>query len=141
MLAQLRRPVIKVMNDAAPREIVPSRIPGPHRHRFAVEVAFFQSPGEIEDCLEAPISGRRVVLYGGRGALPPSLVDLLDPVVRLVGMNAYKAAVMAYANLRDGDTLTVLLPDTWDGPPAEDLIDYARRWFLFPHSSEDESVG
>ena len=40
--------------------------------------------------------------------------------------------------LRDGDTLTVLLPDDWEGPPAEVLLDHARRWFASPHSREDE---
>jgi len=48
-------------------------IPGPHRQRFTVEVAFYRSPAELDDCLATPVSGRRVVLYGGRGMLPPAL--------------------------------------------------------------------
>jgi len=118
--------------------IVPVPVPGPHRQRFSVEVAFFRSPAEVECCLATPVSGRRVVLYGGRGILPPALTDMPDRVVRLAGVDPLKASVVAHAGLQDGDTLTVLLPDDWDGPPCEVLLDHARRWFASPHSSEDE---
>lgn len=121
--------------------VVPVPQSAPHRQRYGVEVAYYHSPAEVDDCLATPVCGGRVVLYGGRGVLPHALSDLGDRVVRLTGVDPFKAAVLAHATLGDGDTLTVLLPDDWDGPPAEALIDHARRWFSSPHSSEDEQVG
>ena len=132
------RPVVKLMTDPTPPVVVPAVVPGPHRQRFTIEVAFYRSPAEMDDCLATPVSGRRVVLYGGEGPLPPALVAPPDRVVRLAGADPLKAAVLAHAGLRDGDTLTVLLPDDWSGPPAEVLLDHARRWFASPHSSEDD---
>ena len=119
----------------------PRVIPGPHRQRFNVEVVFYRTPAELDDCLATPVSGRRVVLYGGDGPLPPPLVGLSGRVVRLAGADPLEASVLAHAGARNGDTLTVLLPDDWDGPPVEVLLDHARRWFASPHSSEDEQVG
>ena len=109
MLTRFRRPAAESMTDPTPA-VVPTPVPGPHRQRFTVEVAFYRSPGEVDDCLAAPVSGRRVVLYGGQGALPPSLVAMPDGVVRMAGVDPLKASVLAHAGLRDGDTLTVLLP-------------------------------
>lgn len=113
-------------------------IPAPHRQRFAIEVAYYHSVCELADCLAAPVAGRRVVLYGGSGPLPGALSERTDRVVPAAGVDPFKATVLAYAGLQDGDTLTVLLPDDWDGPPAEVLLDHARRWFASPHSREDE---
>lgn len=127
--------------DTPRRAVAPERLSGPHRQRFTVEVAFYRSPAEVADCLATPTRGRRVVLYGGRGTLPHALAGQAERVVRLTGVDPFEAAVLAHAALRDGDTLTVLLPDDWDGPPAEALIDHARRWFSSPHSNEDEAVG
>jgi len=138
MLNRFQRPVAKSMEHPTGPGVVPTPVPGPHRQRFTVEVAIYRSPGEVDDCLAAPVSGRRVVLYGGEGALPPSLVATPDRVVRLAGVDPLKASVLAHAGLRDGDTLTVLLPDNWDGPPVEVLLGHARRWFSSPHSSEDD---
>jgi hypothetical protein len=113
-------------------------VSAPHRQRFAVEVAYYSRPAEVADCLAAPVGGRRVLLFAGRAALPPGaatrvvFADRTDP---------FAAAVVAWAGTKDGDTLTVLLPDDWAGPPAEALIDHARRYFASPHSSEDEQVG
>ena len=138
MLAHPRRPVVKLMTDPTPPVVMPTVVPGPHRQRFTIEVAFYRSPAEVNDCLATPVSGQRVVLYGGVGPLPPALVAPPDWVVRLAGADTLKAAVLAHARLRHGDTLTVLLPDDWSGPPAEVLLDHARRWFASPHSSEDD---
>ncbi len=138
MLTSPRRSASKSVPDPTPPRIVPVPFPGPHRQRFNVEVAFYHSPSEVDDCLATPVSGQRVVMYGGLEALPPSLVAMPDRVVRLAGVDPLKAAVLAHAGLRDGDTLTVLLPDDWTGPPAETLLEYARRWFSSPHSSEDD---
>ena len=134
-----RCPVVKLMTDPTPPVVVPAVVPGPHRQRFTIEVAFYRSPAEVDDCLATPVRGTRVVLYGGEGLLPPALVGLPDDrLVRLTGADPLKAAVLAHAGLGDGDTLTVLLPDDWSGPPAEVLLDHARRWFASPHSREDE---
>lgn len=113
-------------------------IPGPHRQRFNIEVAYFHTVAEIDDCLATPVSGRRVVLYGGRGKLPPALADMTDRVVRADGVDPLKAAVFAHALVRDGDTLTLLLPVDLDGPSAELLLGHARRWYSSPHSAEDD---
>lgn len=139
MHTRLCRPVVKLMTYPPP-ELVPTVVPGPHRQRFNVEVAYYRSAAEADDCLAAPVTGRRVVLYGGGGPLPPAWVGLPDNqvVLRLVGVDPLKASVLAHAGLRDGDTLTVLLPDDWKGPPAEVLLEHARRWFSSPHSSEDD---
>jgi len=138
MLTIFSRPAAKTESAPTPPAIVPVPVPGPHRQQFTIEVAFFRSPAEVEYCLAIPVSGRRVVLYGGRGMLPPALTDMPDRVVRLAGVDPLKASVLAHAGLQDGDTLTVLLPDDWDGPPCEVLLDHARRWFSSPHSSEDD---
>jgi hypothetical protein len=138
MLTLSRRPPDK---PSAGRPVSLRPVHGPHRQRFTIEVAFFYTPSELDDCLACPVSGRRVVLYGGRGPLPPALAERTGRVVRLAGVDPLEAAVLAHAGLRDGDTLTVLLPADWDGPPAETLLDHARRWFASPHSGEDEQVG
>lgn len=138
MLTLSRRPAIKVMTDPTPPAVVPAVVPGPHRQRFTVEVAFYRSPAEVADCLASPVSGRRVVLFGGDGPLP---AETGDRVLRLAGADPFKVAVIAFAGLAAGDTLTVLLPDGWTGPAPEALLDHARRWFSSPHSSEDEQVG
>jgi hypothetical protein len=130
MLTLFRRPT--------PPAVAPQPVSAQHRQRFTIEVAFFRSPAELADCLAAPVSGRRVVLYGGTGTLPAALAEMADRVVRAAGVDPLKAAVLAHAGLRDGDTLTVLLPADWEGPPAEVLLDHARRWFASPHSQEDE---
>lgn len=134
-------PHVPIQTNAKPGTVpplVPTPVPGPHRQRFSVEVAFYRSPAELDQCVAAPVRGRRVVLFGGAGALPPALVNGPDRVVRLVGADPLKASVLAHANLGAGDTLTVLLPGDWDGPPVEVLLEHARRWFHSPHSSEDD---
>lgn len=113
-------------------------IPAPHRQRFATEVAYYHSACEIADCLAAPTAGRRVVLFGGSGPLPGALGEITNRVIPAAGVDPFKAAVFAYAGLQDGDTLTILLPVDWEGPPAEVLLDHAHRWFASPHSREDE---
>lgn len=138
MLTQARRMASKPMSASTPPALVPTPVPGPHRQRFNIEVAFYRSPNEIDDCLATPVRGRRVVLYGGQGPLPPSLIAMPDCVVRLTGGDPLKASILAHAGLRDGDTLTVMLPDDWNGPPVETLLEHARRWFYSPHSSEDD---
>ena len=138
MLNRFRTPAGESESGRTRPTVVPTSIPGPHRQRFTVEVAIYRSPAEVDDCLAAPAGGRRVVLYGGRGPLPSALVALPGQVVRLTGVDPLKAAVLAHAGLQEGDTLTVLLPDDWDGPPAEVLLEHARLWFRSPHSSEDD---
>ena len=139
MLSFFRRPsAAKSPPPKTPRTGRAESIPAPHRQRFATEVAFYHSACEIADCLAAPTAGRRVVLYGGTGPLPGVLSEMTDRLIPAAGVDPFKAAVLAYAGLRDGDTLTVLLPDDWEGPPAEVLLDHARRWFASPHSREDE---
>lgn len=139
MLTFFRRPTAaKPTAPDTPRAVPVVHLPTAHRHRYAVEVAYYHSLAGLGDCLAAPAVGRRVVLFGGAGPLPAELAETTDRVVRAAGVNSYKAAVAAAAGLRDGDTLTVLLPADWDGPPAEALLDHARRWFASPHSSEDE---
>ncbi len=138
MLKFLRRPTAKPTPAAAPRSASIEQIPTAHRYRYAVEVAYYHSPAELADCLALPTAGRRVVLFGGKEPLPAEFTELTSEVVRAAGVDPYKAAVVAVAGVRDGDTLTVLLPDEWAGPPAEVLLDHARRWFASPHSHEDE---
>jgi hypothetical protein len=138
MLTRPRRPVVKLMPDLAPPASAPAVVPGPHRQRFTIEVLIYRTPAEIDHCVATPVAGRRVVLYGGDGPLPPALVGLPDRVVRLTGADPLKASVLAHAGLRDGDTLTLLLPHDWSGPPVGVLLDHARRWFGSPHSSEDD---
>lgn len=137
MHTQFCRPTDTPTVDPSPA-IVPTVVPGPHRQRFVIEVAFYHTLAEVDDCIATPISGRRVVLYGGKGPLPPTLVELTDRVVPLDGADPLKASVLAHAGLRDGDTLTVLLPIDWSGPPPEVMLDHARRWFSSPHTSEDD---
>lgn len=139
MLSFFRRP--SAAKSPAPEPARTGRaepFPTPHRQRFAIEVAYYHSVCEIADCLAAPTAGRRVVLYGGSGPLPGPLGEMADRVVRATGTDPLNAAVLAHAGVRDGDTLTVLLPADWDGPPAEVLLDHARRWFASPHSREDD---
>lgn len=138
MLTRFRSLVTKSSTVSTAPAITPTPVPGPHRQRFTVEVAFYRSSTELEDCLANPVRGRRVVLYGGQGPLPSALLAFPNRVVRLVGADPLKAAVMAHAGLQDGDTLTVLLPDDWSGPPVELLLEHARRWFSSPHSNEDD---
>ncbi len=122
------------------RKVTPQPFAAPHRQGFSTEVAYYHTAAEIADCMAVPTPGRRVVLYGGQGVLPAALQDRTDPVIRTAA-DPLAAAVVAFAGLTTGDTLTVLLPHDWSGPPAEALIDHARRWFASPHSSEDEAVG
>jgi len=138
MLTLFTRPAAESESAPAAPAVVLVPVPGPHRQRFTVEVAFFHNLAEVEYCLATPVSGRRVVLYGGRGMLPRALTDMPDRVVRLAGVDPLKASVLAHAGLQDGDTLTVLLPNDWEGPPCEVLLDHARRWFSSTHSSEDD---
>jgi hypothetical protein len=123
------------------RSAVVEDVSAPHRQRYSIEVAYYHTAAGLADCLAVPLAGRRVVLFGGAGPLPAELAEMTDRVVRAAGVDPYNAAVVALAGLKEGDTLTVLLPDDWSGPPAEALIDHARRWFSSPHSSEDEQVG
>ncbi len=139
MLTFFRKPTTaKPTHPAGQRTDSVEQIPTAHRYRYAIEVAYYHSPAGLADCLAVPAAGRRVVLFGGAGPLPAELAEMTDEVVRAAGVDPFKAAVVAVAGLRDGDTLTVLLPDEWAGPPAEVLIEHARRWFSSPHSREDE---
>ncbi|MCU0705597.1 MAG: hypothetical protein MUF18_16610 [Fimbriiglobus sp.] len=142
MLTSFRRStaVGKPSHSTTPRLATFERIPTAHRQRYAVEVAYYHSQACLADCLAVPVSGRRVVLFGGQGMLPAQLTEMTDRVVRAADVDPFKAAVVAVAGLKDGDTLTVLLPSDWAGPAAEEMLDYARRWFATPHSSEDEAV-
>jgi hypothetical protein len=116
----------------------PAAVSAPHRQRFGVEVAYYHTAAEVAELRACPVagSGRRVVLFAGQAEIPAGaacrvvFADRIDP---------YAAAVVAWSGAKDGDTLTVLLPADWDGPPAEALIDHARRYFASPHSSEDEA--
>lgn len=137
MITSRRRPTPAAVTRSA---VTPQPVPAPHRQQFAVEVAYFARPADVADCLAGPTGGRRTVLYGGPGLLPPPLADMTDRVVRASGRDAFAAAVVAWAGTKPGDTLTMLLPTDWAGPPAEALLDHARRWFASPHSSEDEAV-
>lgn len=121
-----------------PRTARVAVVPAAHRQTFTVEVAYFSTVCEVADCLASPVSGRRVVLFGGNGPLPAPLQNHLNDVVRADAGDPFAAAVVAWAGANDGDTLTVLLPNDWAGPPAEALLDHARRWFASPHSREDE---
>ncbi len=85
--------------------------------------------------------GRKVVLYGGGGLLPVALAEMPGRVVRVNRLDAYHGAVAALGGVKAGDTLFILLPADWNGPPAEALLDHARRHFASPHSSEDEQMG
>lgn len=139
MPSRFHNPVVKLMTEPASPEFSSTVVPGSHRQRFTVEVIFYRSVAEVDECLATPLSGQRVVLYGGEGPLPPKLLDQSGVrVVRLAGVHPLKASVMAHAGLGEGDTLTVLLPGDWNGPPAEVLLEHARRWFSSPHSSEDD---
>jgi hypothetical protein len=136
MLTLFRRPT--AAKPTPTRSAVVEDVSAPHRQRYAVEVAYYHSPAGLADCLAVPLVGRRVVLFGGAGPLPAELAEMTDRVIRAAGVDPYAAAVVALAGLKDGDTLTVLLPDDWSGPPPEAMLDHARRWFDSPHSREDE---
>ncbi len=136
MLKFFRRPTGKSTTPAPPAAVEP--LSAPHRQRYAVEVAYFGTAGEMTECLAVPVGGRRVVLFGGGLPLPAVVSELSDRAVALSDADPFAGAVAAVGGLRDGDTLTVLLPADWSGPPPEMLIDHARRWFTSPHSREDE---
>ena len=142
MLTFFTRPPAANPNSSAPRQTAGvEQVPTAHRTRFNIEVACYHSPAEMADWLATPPHARRVVLFGGEGPLPAELAEMTERVVRLAGGDPYQAAVLAFSGLTDGDTLTVLLPADWDGPPAEALLEHANRWFASPHSSEDEQTG
>ncbi|HVK09806.1 MAG TPA: hypothetical protein VM597_13605 [Gemmataceae bacterium] len=49
-----------------------------------------------------------------------------------------RAVVVALTGLRSDEGVIVLLPDDWQGSPAEELVEKARRWRAGPHSPEDD---
>jgi hypothetical protein len=103
-----------------PRTARVAVVPAAHRQTFTVEVAYFSTVCEIADCLASPVSGRRVVLFGGKGPLPAPLQNHLNDVVRADAGDPFAAAVTPAANTTRPHTPPA--PRSRVGPTSESFV-------------------
>jgi hypothetical protein len=123
---------------------------------FSVGIAYYRTDHELALYLRAfqhVGSGRLVVVLGLRDGeqvrpadLPTGVRLILTaagatrPVDRIGGLvpDPLRAVVVGMTGRQPEDGLILLFPDDWNGPPADALVEEARRWRAGPHSPVDD---